>query len=225
MGMSPLLLRPRTTKLNVLAIPGLATWHDASDEATVTVATGVSQWNDKSGNSRHATQSTANNQPSYASTRNGRRVLTYDGANDTMRTTVFALNQPSTMFVVANCTTNTNIIDGFLSTRAGVARRASGHWAIYAGIDLFDGTSDSAWNVLECETNGASSSLRVNGVQIISGNAGAQNCTGGLSFGSYNNTGSYMTGDMGEVITTNGILSASTLAAIRAYLKAKWGTP
>ena len=225
MGMSPLLLRPRTTKLNVLAIPGLATWHDASDEASVTIATGASQWNDKSGNSRHATQSTANNQPWYAGTRNGLRVLTYDGANDTMRTPVFALNQPSTIFVVANSTTNNNIIDGFLSTRASIARRSTGHWAIYAGIDLFAGTSDSAWNVLECETNGASSSLRVNGVQIISGNAGAQNCTGGLSFGSYNNSGSYMTGDMGEVITTDGILSASTLAAIRKYLKAKWGTP
>jgi hypothetical protein len=49
----PLVLRP-------------ALWLDAADVSTITIATGVSEWRDKSGNSRHATQATASLQPGYS---------------------------------------------------------------------------------------------------------------------------------------------------------------
>jgi hypothetical protein len=45
-----------------------ALWLDAADASTVTtVSDAVSQWNDKSGNNRHATQSTAGSRPGYGS--------------------------------------------------------------------------------------------------------------------------------------------------------------
>ena len=45
-----------------------ALWLDAADASTVTTVSGaVSQWNDKSGNARHATQSNAGNRPTYQS--------------------------------------------------------------------------------------------------------------------------------------------------------------
>jgi hypothetical protein len=61
-----------------------ALWLDAADATTVTTVSGaVSQWNDKSGNARHATQSTAGNRPSYTTAgQNGRNVLTFDGSSD-----------------------------------------------------------------------------------------------------------------------------------------------
>ena len=41
-------------------------WLDAADSSTITESGGaVSQWDDKSGNDRHATQGTAGNRPSY----------------------------------------------------------------------------------------------------------------------------------------------------------------
>jgi hypothetical protein len=44
----------------------LALWLDAEDTASITLNGGnVSQWSDKSGNGRHATQATAANQPEY----------------------------------------------------------------------------------------------------------------------------------------------------------------
>jgi len=44
-------------------------WLDAADASTITHSSNaVSQWNDKSGNGNHATQSTANMQPTYSST-------------------------------------------------------------------------------------------------------------------------------------------------------------
>jgi hypothetical protein len=38
-------------------------WFDAADLSTITIATGVSEWRDKSGNERHMTQATAGVQP------------------------------------------------------------------------------------------------------------------------------------------------------------------
>ena len=66
------------------SIPGLAAWYDAADSASVTLDTGrVSQWNDKSGNARHATNSTSGStQPSYVTAgRNGLNVLTFAAAS------------------------------------------------------------------------------------------------------------------------------------------------
>lgn len=57
----------------------LALWLDAADTATITASAGrVSQWNDKSGNSRHAVEATAAVQPATGvETLNGRNVLTW----------------------------------------------------------------------------------------------------------------------------------------------------
>ena len=65
------------------SIPGLAAWYDAADAASVTLDSGrVSQWRDKSGNARHATNGTAGTtQPSYTTAgRNGLNVLTFAAA-------------------------------------------------------------------------------------------------------------------------------------------------
>ncbi len=62
-----------------LNISGLGAWYDAYDASTITEAAGaVSQWDDKSGNLRHITQSTGANQPIYT---NGDNV-SFDGTND-----------------------------------------------------------------------------------------------------------------------------------------------
>ena len=44
-----------------------AAWFDAADYSTITEAGNVSQWNDKSGNTRHAVEATATEQPAYNS--------------------------------------------------------------------------------------------------------------------------------------------------------------
>lgn len=61
-----------------------ALWLDAADASTVTTVSGaVSQWNDKSGNSRNASQSTAGNRPAYGTaTLNGLNVIRYDATDD-----------------------------------------------------------------------------------------------------------------------------------------------
>jgi hypothetical protein len=65
-------------------IPGLQAWYDAADSASITLDAGrVSQWSDKSGNARHATNTTSGStQPSYTTAgRNGLNVVTFAAAS------------------------------------------------------------------------------------------------------------------------------------------------
>jgi hypothetical protein len=61
-----------------------ALWLDAADSSTVTTVSGaVSQWNDKSGNANHATQSTSGSRPTrQAAVQNGLGALLFDGTDD-----------------------------------------------------------------------------------------------------------------------------------------------
>lgn len=60
-------------------------WFDADDLSTITIATGVSEWRDKSGNGRNATQTTGGNQPALSvGSFNGRNTLLFDGVDDFM---------------------------------------------------------------------------------------------------------------------------------------------
>jgi hypothetical protein len=79
----------------VTEITGLQAWYDASDASTLFDATtggslvaadgGVARWQDKSGNGRHLTQSTAGNRPTRKTNQqNGRDTLQFDGSNDSL---------------------------------------------------------------------------------------------------------------------------------------------
>ena len=71
-------------RFNPREIPGLQAWYDAADSASITLDAGrVSQWSDKSGNARHATNATSGStQPSYSTAaRNGLNVLTFAAAS------------------------------------------------------------------------------------------------------------------------------------------------
>ncbi len=66
----------------VVPTQGLAFWVKADTGITLNGNT-VSQWADQSGNNRHATQTTAANQPTLViNTLNGKPVLRFDGVND-----------------------------------------------------------------------------------------------------------------------------------------------
>lgn len=68
---------------STLPVSGAALWLDASDSASITHSSGaVSQWNDKSGNGRHVSQSTASAKPTTGTnTLNGLNVITFDGGD------------------------------------------------------------------------------------------------------------------------------------------------
>lgn len=93
-----------------------ALWLDATDASTITLnGTTVSQWNDKSGNGRNATQSTAANQPTYVT---GQNFLLY---SEQFQQSAYAKTQSS---VVANQDTapdGTSTADKLLDTAVNFA--------------------------------------------------------------------------------------------------------
>lgn len=85
-------------------LASIALWFDASDTLSITSAAGlVSQWNDKSGNARHATAATTARPTTGTRTQNGRNALDFDGTTDTMTLPSGAYgitNGPNTLFCV-----------------------------------------------------------------------------------------------------------------------------
>jgi hypothetical protein len=88
-----------------------ALWLDASDSTTLTTVSGsISEWRDKSGNSRNAVQSTAAYRPS-TSTLNNLTILTFDGINDNMNipTTILqSQSKPNIFYVFVPNNNNSN---------------------------------------------------------------------------------------------------------------------
>ena len=83
-------------------------WYDANDASTITQSGGtVSQWDDKSGNGYHASQSTASKQPTYNSTGMGSLpALEFDAnANAADR---------DNLTTSANCFSSTDVISCFI---------------------------------------------------------------------------------------------------------------
>lgn len=118
MPMSPRLLRPRASGFNPKTIADLAGWWDANDSSTITLnSTTVSEWKDKSGNGRHATQATAANQPVYSTNQvNGLPALTMDAARS-MSVDAWAFKDEATVYFVFKQSSGNN---GAIFQRGGV---------------------------------------------------------------------------------------------------------
>jgi hypothetical protein len=116
-------------------ISGLQLWLDASDTSTLYDATAggslvttdgsaVARWNDKSGNNRHATQATSNARPLLKTGANGinsKTVLSFDGSNDFLTSSVTGFKNLSAASIIgvvstaiaAQADTQTMVLFGF----------------------------------------------------------------------------------------------------------------
>ena len=83
---------------------GLKLWLDASDSSTITESSGaVSQWSDKSGNSNHVVQSTADNKPKTSlSSLNGLNTLSFDGTDYLQASSSNIKNENQTWVLIAS---------------------------------------------------------------------------------------------------------------------------
>jgi hypothetical protein len=116
----------RTDHLLPTRLSGLILWLDAAKG--ITIATGVSQWDDQSGAGNHATQGTGANQPTYAAASAllpGHAAVQFDGVAhylicNALATTASGTDQPLSVLIALGATATAGSY-----TLVGVGKAAS----------------------------------------------------------------------------------------------------
>lgn len=205
-------------------------WLDASDTATITESSGsVSQWNDKSGNGYHVTQSSGTAQPKTGTaTINNRNVLAFNGSNQMERASTPALSSPYTTFAVFSLANTTNAVQYVLDSDSGVQSILStvSNTNLRAGAgtypNLATGISANVTYIADWVVDGTSSIGAVNGVSTAIVNMGTNTRTG-IKIGASFNSTFRMTGNIAEIIAYSGALTHIDRLLVRRYLAIKWG--
>ena len=204
-------------------------WLDASNTSSITESSGsVSQWNDLSGNGRHATQGNATNQPTTGTvTRNGLNVISFDGTSDFLTTpSVGITTSIYNVFVAFRFGTTSGdrrILCG--NNDRGNFDQNNGTYNMYAGaVGLVGkGTSNTSWHYSSCLFLGtALSTLIIDGVIIATGDAGSGS-PGSYFIGKVNVGSSYFSGELAEIIIVANNLNTFGRIQIQRYLANKWG--
>jgi hypothetical protein len=237
-----MLLLSAMTGFNVTVRPltppvmGMGLWYDASDATSITIATGVSQWSDKSGNGRHLTQATGGNQPALnANGLNGLPYVSFDGTNDYMTATWASVTNPITVCAVARLRANTAFAapmgilgNGGLGTSLDpLDLSASGNtYRMLASAVLSGGAggaTNNVWYYFTSVLNGASSLARASNVSTISTGDTGSSTASNLTIGADPGFSVFFPIDAAEILYYPSALSAADYGAVEGYLKAKWG--
>ncbi|MEI6176223.1 MAG: S8 family serine peptidase [Verrucomicrobiota bacterium] len=216
-------------------------WLDADDASTITLngATGttVSEWRDKSGNTRHAAQTTETSQPTRtAAALNGKSVLTFDGTTDFLNLGTgldFLAGVSHSAFIVTKPTTFSNIY-GAASGNAGAnslhvgfngATYRMNYWGNdYGPTRTANFVAGSANIVNYIWTSGTSKQILANGKsEGTNASAGViGTMSGGGRIGNIVGQG-YIGGDIAEMVFVTGAVSTTDRESMEGYLAHKWG--
>lgn len=207
-----------------LTLPGLKGWWDASDASTITLTSGkVSQWSDKSGAGRHASQATESLMPVVsAAAWNGLDILQFTAGR--MPWTSMSFTDSAFYFFAVASTTSNSIVIG----------AASNYPLWILGEEIYSNLAGSDQSIAAPGANdgdphivgrngsatSADAKLWYDGTGTTKG-ASSASISG---FGTYSG-GLYANGAIAEVVIGDADLDPTQLAALHAYLKAKWGTP
>jgi len=224
-------------------ISGIQLWLDSSDSGTLFQDTSgtipvvndgdpVGLWRDKSGNAKHATQSTNANRPLFkTSVQNSKNVLRFDGSNDGMAgsDTGFSTTTSTVFVICKSAIAGTDNYPFMFGTDAatqlvGLTTYNNQMQITQYGASTFVAFTTNAWNVIyftkssnnwTMNLNGTSASTTMTTSTVLSGNYGI----------GFNRSGNraFFNGDIAEVILYNSVLSTSQIQQVQAYLNQKWG--
>lgn len=230
MSMSPRLLRPRATGFNVKALSGLVYWLDASQVATITIGTGVSEWRDAAGGSIKAFQDAGNNQPAYQTAqKNGRNAVYFDGNNDTMTIGNLSANFPSAGSAIFAFQPDTDTDYTLLQTANNSSFWAYSPGRTYIGVLKATRLNNVASPLMPTASaavlaiTSSSSAYRVYINGAIAHDVAADFSAGTAHNIGINGLGTTYKGWLYEAIFSSSELSTATLTAATNYLRTKWG--
>jgi hypothetical protein len=212
----------------------LSLWLDAGDASTITSSAGlVSEWRDKSGNSRHATQGTTNSRPST----NG-SGLTFDSSNkfmtgvmnpNTMATSV----QVTVVFTRACCGANgydshpftltsnnyPTPFDGYNDTLL-VGGPTGAYWADSGFADISTRTTRTLLSTSMSATKVAQY-LNGNLQKSVEGNFPYEHVPSIYYVATRDDRYTHFTGEINEIVVTRELSNANR-SNLEAYLGSKW---
>jgi hypothetical protein len=185
----------------------------------ITVATGVSQWNDQSGHANHLKQAVAGSQPKLQPDNS----ILFDGVANVMGCAPFTFIQPEAIYLLfqqLGWTANHYILDGSVSN-SGRVIQAPGSPSLMANagssLPSITDLQQNTYGVLVVVFNGASSSIQVNNGVPVTGNAGASNM-GGFTLGASGGAGLPSNIQVKEAILFPAAHDAATRRSVIGYL-------
>jgi hypothetical protein len=227
------------------SLANLQLWFDAMTIKNLADGAAVSQWNDLSGNNRHLAQATGGNQPIWKEKGlNGLPCVRFDGSNDYMTCTAFAHTNLTMFGVVFPTDWISNDICVFSLFAAGSEdwNSADGwafstgvgdyqfNWLRYVGANAMSMSVSPAWYnpmivTLRLDNSGATAYVHINGGADTSDTYSdtTQIDAASMRIGARGTTlNNYSRIDYAEIIAYSDLLSSANIAAIEAYLTAKW---
>lgn len=217
------ILQRRLWMPNVLS-PAL--WFDAADLSTITIATGVSEWRDKSGNARHVTQSNSSFRPSYSLTggpNNLPHLFTTSQQRYLVRSTRFDTNGGFVITVYkknsngANSSSLNRVVDISGTTNGAENDKVGFSQGLLIGESASTPSTD--WKIAFASRSGmvkTNSYVSIFGTLIHNGFSPWEAV--GWGDPEYD-----LIGSISEIIMLGRIPSTSSIQLIEGYLAWKWG--
>lgn len=236
-----------------ISLSGLHSWYDASNAASITSSSGsVSQWNDLSGNGRHAAQGTSAYRPTTGTTtQNGKNVINFDGTAQYLIADASITSNAMTIFSVYKRNgggpngTYGRLFSFWGGPGTPLDYDNTQSWEVHTSANSFNGITAPLVGLYRNAAQVAGSTIAYGTAYLFSGTLNGGNwsqnnsgttATGTTSTSSLNalkNTlgagmalgggDAYFTGWFAEQIVFTRVLSGSEITTVRNYLAAKWG--
>lgn len=232
LGRAPVWLPPHMDLLFSMHRADLATYQSVGGAASGDGAV-VGQWQDLSGNGHHFTEATTAAKPTRRfNVKNGHPALQFDDVDDRLTITYgAALAQPLTVFMVAQmaATGQRYLFDGIDATNRLILFKADPDGYLKMDVPGAGGTEPNSgfapganWFICRSIFDGASASIAVNGVHLMTGDTGTAT-TAGTTLGNRYSFDFPLNGYIAERIVYTGALTSTQSAQVESYLSARYG--
>lgn len=218
-----LYLSQRSGSFSPASLAGIAHWYRA--DQGITIATGVSQWNDLIGTA-HLIQSTGANQPAYNATDagyNGQATVQSTAATMYLAAAGAVAAQVFTVWFVGQSGSSGQVIFA-LAAGAPYLVNSSGKMAMYAGAVLGSNVLANAKHATLAIFNGTTSFIGVDN-WLSGGVAGPAGAANGSAIGAFaqSNGVAGSIGKIAEVVIQAGTPTPDERAAMAAYFFDRYG--
>jgi hypothetical protein len=234
------------TSFNPLSLSP-ALWLDAADSATLFQSNGgsaatadgdpVGYWTDKSGNNRHASQTSGSNKPTLKTAiQNSKNIVRTNGTSSFMTISTLTMNAPFAIYLVVkkassaavmelagvNANANRYLFENYIDSKTYYPFKPAAN----TSLNVFTSpTMDvySSFVLLNASTDGTTGTLKRNNVAATNSPQSSANATNGSWDVLFKGDSAFSGCDFAETLWFQSAHDVTTQALVLSYLNAKWG--